>query len=154
MSLILIVEDEAIIRTALRKLLERHKYQVHEASSVKEAIAKYRLSNYDLIVSDLRLPGGPGTDLIQLAEEVPVLIMTSYASLRSAVDSMRMGAVDYVAKPFDHDEMITAVRRAIGKANAAQQQPSTPATAISGMIGNSQPMKTLYNRIHKVAPTD
>lgn len=157
MSNILIVEDEAIIRTALRKLLERHKYTVSEASSVKEATTKFKLPNFDLIISDLRLPGGPGTDLIQLAGDIPVLIMTSYASLRSAVDSMRMGAVDYIAKPFDHDEMLASVRRAIGKANAAAKAMSkskSSSQAIAGMIGNSQVMKTLYNRIHKVAPTD
>src|SRR5690606_19961330 len=94
MSKILIVEDETIIRTALRKLLERNQYDVSEAPSVKEATTRFQLKDFDLIVSDLRLPGAPGTDLIKLAGEIPVLIMTSYASLRSAVDSMRMGAVD------------------------------------------------------------
>ncbi|HCS64224.1 MAG TPA: response regulator, partial [Cellvibrio sp.] len=97
MSKILIVEDETIIRNALRKLLERNQYEVSEAPSVKEATSKFQLKDFDLIVSDLRLPGAPGTDLIKLAGDTPVLIMTSYASLRSAVDSMRMGAVDYIA---------------------------------------------------------
>jgi DNA-binding NtrC family response regulator len=156
MSNILVVEDEAIIRTALRKLLERNKYSVSEAASVKEACHRHDLSRYDLIISDLRLPGAPGTDLIKEAGEVPVLIMTSYASLRSAVDSMRLGAVDYIAKPFDHDEMVNAVKRVIGKANdaARQRKPSkTSSHQIPGMIGTSPVMKTLYNRIHKVAPT-
>src|SRR5690606_38874438 len=119
MSKILIVEDEVIIRTALRKLLSRNKHEVKEASYVNEATGKYKLDTFDLIISDLRLPGAPGTDLIQLAGDVPVLIMTSYASLRSAVDSMRMGAVDYIAKPFDHDEMLAAVKRVISKAEKA-----------------------------------
>lgn len=161
MSKILIVEDETIIRTALRKLLERNLYEVCEAPSVKEAISKFNLKDFDLIVSDLRLPGAPGTDLIKLAGNTPVLIMTSYASLRSAVDSMRMGAVDYVAKPFDHDEMVNAVKRVIGKAkiidkNAAQAQGlsgTTASKAIAGMIGSSDVMQDLYTRIHKVAPT-
>ncbi|MDQ2077672.1 sigma-54 dependent transcriptional regulator [Marinimicrobium sp. ABcell2] len=156
MSKILIVEDETIIRTALRKLLERNKYEVSEAPSVREATSKFELSEFELIISDLRLPGAPGTDLIKLAGEVPVLIMTSYASLRSAVDSMRMGAVDYIAKPFDHDEMVTAVKRVIGKASAAHRQKHSSTTAshaIAGMIGSSDVMHALYNRIHKVAPT-
>lgn len=158
MSKILIVEDETIIRNALRKLLERNQYEVSEAPSVKEATSKFNLKDFDLIISDLRLPGAPGTDLIKLATETPVLIMTSYASLRSAVDSMRMGAVDYVAKPFDHDEMVNAVKRVIGKAKAAnkavaQQQGLTASKAIAGMIGSSDVMQDLYNRIHKVAPT-
>ncbi|MBB3059606.1 sigma-54-dependent transcriptional regulator [Microbulbifer rhizosphaerae] len=157
MSHILIVEDEAIIRTALRKLLERHRYRVSEAGSVREATTKYRLSEVDLVISDLRLPGAPGTDLLKLAGDVPVLIMTSYASLRSAVDSMRMGAADYIAKPFDHDEMIATVRRVIGKAAQSRAQgPSNKDSgrSISGMIGDSPVMRELYARIHKVAPTD
>ena len=153
MSKILIVEDESIIRTALRKLLTRNKYDVKEASSVKEA-GKFNLDSFDLIISDLRLPGAPGTDLIQAAGEVPVLIMTSYASLRSAVDSMRMGAVDYIAKPFDHDEMLAAVKRVLSKAEKAVPIKVEGSTeALSGMIGSSPQMKELYAKIRKVAPT-
>ena len=160
MSKILIVEDEAIIRTALRKLLTRNKYDVKEAASVNEATGKYKLDSFNLIISDLRLPGAPGTDLIRLAGDVPVLIMTSYASLRSAVDSMRMGAVDYIAKPFDHDEMITAIKRVIGKSKAQTavldhtRKPGENDAAIDGMLGSSAVMKTLFAKIHKVAPTN
>ena len=154
MSKILVVEDETIIRTALCKLLERNKYIVSDAASVKEAISQYDLNGFDLIISDLRLPGAPGTDLITMAGDVPVLIMTSYASLRSAVDSMRLGAVDYIAKPFDHDEMLTAVKRVIGKNKKARQVTQKGnSDSANGMIGNSQSMKDLYSRIHKVAPT-
>jgi DNA-binding NtrC family response regulator len=154
MSKILIVEDEIIIRTALRKLLMRNKYDVKEASSVKEA-GKFNLDSFDLIISDLRLPGAPGTDLIQAAGDVPVLIMTSYASLRSAVDSMRMGAVDYIAKPFDHDEMLAAVKRVLSKAEkAAPVKVEGSTEALTGMIGSSPQMKELYAKIRKVAPTN
>lgn len=154
MSHILIVEDEPIIRMALRKLLERNKYVVSEAGSVKEATTKHNLAGFDLIISDLRLPGAPGTDLITVSGDVPVLIMTSYASLRSAVDSMRMGAVDYIAKPFDHDEMLAAVKRVIGKANRAAKEPAPEnPVGVASMIGNSNTMKNLYAKIHKVAPT-
>ncbi len=156
MSKILIVEDEVIIRTALRKLLTRNKHDVKEAGSVSEAISKHKLDDFDLIISDLRLPGAPGTDLIKVAENVPVLIMTSYASLRSAVDSMRMGAVDYIAKPFDHDEMLAAVKRVIGKASTIQpaaNEPKEDHSEIEGMIGSSNVMRALYAKIHKVAPT-
>ena len=156
MSKILIVEDEVIIRTALRKLLSRNKYDIVETGSVAEA-TKQKIDTFDLIVSDLRLPGAPGTDLIKLAGDVPVLIMTSYASLRSAVDSMRMGAVDYIAKPFDHDEMIAAVKRALGKmtktAISAKKRAPEKDTPIEGMIGSSAVMREVYCKIHKVAPT-
>jgi len=158
MSKILVVEDEVIIRTALRKLLTRNKYDVVEAGSVSEA-TKQKIDTFDLIISDLRLPGAPGTDLIKLAGDVPVLIMTSYASLRSAVDSMRMGAVDYIAKPFDHDEMAAAVKRALQKApkvsniSPLRKKTGEKDTPIDGMIGSSAVMRRVYSTIHKVAPT-
>ena len=165
---ILIVEDEPIIRSALRRLLERNHYKVSEAGSVQEAQEQHRISDFDLIISDLRLPGAPGTEMIKLAEPKPVLIMTSYASLRSAVDSMRLGAIDYIAKPFDHDEMLQTVARIISDHQQAAAQLAgdsedastaaneTPAVDNSdiGIIGSSAAMQALYSKIRKVAPTD
>lgn len=161
MEKILIVEDETVIRSALQKLLERHDYEVSEAGAVNEALDNFDLGSFDLIISDLRLPGAPGTDLIKLAGDVPVLVMTSYASLRSAVDSMKSGAVDYIAKPFDHDEMLDAVAAII--ANHSLQGTTEEQRAISaerghsnlgGMIGNCKPMIKLYEHINRVAPTE
>ncbi|AEF20936.1 sigma-54-dependent transcriptional regulator [Pseudomonas fulva] len=163
---ILIVEDETIIRSALRRLLERNQYQVSEAGSVQEAQERFDIPGFDLVVSDLRLPGAPGTELIKLAQGAPVLIMTSYASLRSAVDSMKMGAVDYIAKPFDHDEMLQAVARILRDREARNQAAGTQAvprgaekadkaaTGEIGIIGSSPAMLELYSKIRKVAPTD
>ncbi|WP_434558661.1 sigma-54-dependent Fis family transcriptional regulator [Pseudomonas sp. Z5-35] len=165
---ILIVEDETIIRSALRRLLERNQYQVSEAGSVQEAQERFSIPTFDLIVSDLRLPGAPGTELIKLGQGTPVLIMTSYASLRSAVDSMKMGAVDYIAKPFDHDEMLQAVARILRDRQTAISQPSEPTNGKAapgkagasnsngeiGIIGSCPPMQDLYGKIRKVAPTD
>ncbi|MBD9415383.1 sigma-54-dependent Fis family transcriptional regulator [Pseudomonas sp. PDM16] len=163
---ILIVEDETIIRSALRRLLERNQYQVSEAGSVQEAQERYSIPSFDLVVSDLRLPGAPGTELIKLAEGIPVLIMTSYASLRSAVDSMKMGAVDYIAKPFDHDEMLQAVARILRDNQEARRNPPSEAPSKSagkasaaaegdiGIIGSCAAMQDLYGKIRKVAPTD
>src|SRR5690606_27230642 len=163
MSHILVVEDEPIIRSALRRLLERHHYQVSEAGAVHEAVESYDLDDFDLIISDLRLPGEPGTELIRLAASTPVLIMTSYASLRSAVDSMKLGAVDYIAKPFDHEEMLQTVARIIEANQQTRAAPrEIPATATTetetetqemGIIGASPAMLTLFKRIRKVAPT-
>jgi len=168
---ILIVEDETIIRSALRRLLERNQYQVSEAGSVQEAQERYSIPTFDLIVSDLRLPGAPGTELIKQGEGTPVLIMTSYASLRSAVDSMKMGAVDYIAKPFDHDEMLQAVARILRDHQEARRAPAPVATSDNtrngatekatanangeiGIIGSCAAMQELYSKIRKVAPTD
>ena len=158
---ILIVEDESVIRSALRRLLERNNYQVSEAASVGEADSKHDLDGFDLIISDLRLPGAPGTDLIKRAGDVPVLIMTSYASLRSAVDSMRMGAVDYIAKPFDHNDMLTAVARILDDRQGRRlKQPAAAASsteserAVEGFIGSCAEMVTLFDHLRKIAPTD
>jgi DNA-binding NtrC family response regulator len=160
MQQILIVEDESVIRTALRRLLERSNYEISEAASVQEAVRNHTLSEFDLIISDLRLPGAPGTDLIKKAGAVPVLIMTSYASLRSAVDSMRMGAVDYIAKPFDHNDMVAAVHRIIAEhpstAGIAEKDlcAAAESAAAEGFVGTCADMITLYDHIKKVAPTD
>jgi DNA-binding NtrC family response regulator len=162
MQKILVVEDESVIRTALRRLLERNGYEVCEAGSVQQAEADFSFDDFDLIISDLRLPGAPGTDLIRKAGDVPVLIMTSYASLRSAVDSMRMGAVDYIAKPFDHGDMVSAVERIIADHPTAKAQErktslssgSEPDGGESGLIGNCPAMQTLSSHIQRMAPTE
>src|SRR6056300_571704 len=108
---ILIVEDEEVIRNSLQKLLDRNGYDVAVAGNIQDATQRYKLLDFSLIISDLRLPGAPGTELIKLAGDVPVLIMTSYASLKSAVDTMKMGAVDYIPKPFDQKEVLNSIKR-------------------------------------------
>lgn len=166
MDKILIVEDEKVIRNALERLLVRNGYQVEAAGSVDEAEA-LGLDTFNMIISDLRLPGRQGTDLISLAPGVPVLIMTSYSSLKSAVDAMRQGAVDYIAKPFNHDEMLSAVARIIQEKGASLKDRSQPhvgqdAASVSvgtvdhapAIIGSCDAMQHLFNQIQKVAPTD
>ena len=156
MSRILIVEDEAIIRSALRRLLERHDHRVSEAGSVAEALA-LEPQGFDLVISDLRLPGEPGTELIARAAPVPVLIMTSYASMRSAVEALKQGAVDYVAKPFDHDELLETVARVLHQQATQQGEPpdiTEPDGKRQAMIGNCPAMQVVYTRIRKAAPAD
>ncbi|MFN2331151.1 MAG: sigma-54-dependent transcriptional regulator [Halomonas sp.] len=156
MSRILIVEDEAIIRSALRRLLERHDYRVDEAGSVGEATA-LDPQRFDLVISDLRLPGEPGTELIARAAPVPVLIMTSYASMRSAVDALKQGAVDYVAKPFDHDELLETVARVLHLQASRRAEPpdiTEPSGQAQPMIGSCPAMQLVYSRIRKTAPAD
>ncbi|MTT52188.1 response regulator [Alcanivorax sp. VBW004] len=158
MSHILIVEDEPVIRGALRKLLVRHEHSVEEAESVEQA-REYSLNQFDLIISDLRLPGDPGTSLIATAGNTPVLIMTSYASLRSAVDAMRLGAVDYIPKPFDHDEMLLSVDRVLkegrlNRGNRALRRDLERSFPVRNMIGNSEAMEELKHRISRVGPTN
>ena len=161
MQNLLVVDDEAAIRLKLSRLLQRNGYAVSEAGSVQEAESRYQLSSFDLIISNLRLPGAPGTDFIQKVQQAPVLIMTKYASLRSAVDSMRMGAVDYIAKPFEHDEILASVQRIFSNPPAKKATPDKSKKASAsesaqsqGFIGSCAEMRVLYKHLGKMAPTD
>jgi DNA-binding NtrC family response regulator len=158
MSRILIVEDEAVIRRQLAKLLYRAGHETAEAESVDQARA-LGLDTFDLVIADLRLPGVEGTELIELARPVPVLVMTSYASVRSAVESMQKGATDYVAKPFDHDEMLLTVNRILeqsrlGRQNAALKADVRRDYPIEGMVGSCPAMAEVFDRVRRVAATD
>ena len=152
---ILVVEDEAVIRSSLRRLLERHEYKVSEAGSVQEALDNFDINSFDVVLSDLRLPGAPGTDLIK-ATTRPVLRMTSYSSIRSAIDSMKLGAVDYIAKPFEHSELLESVAKVLrdhaGGIELATADEFEP--PVHGMIGSCPQMMELFRRIRKVALTN
>lgn len=156
MSQILIVDNEAGSRKNLRRLLERHDFQVSEASTVDEARQQFALDDMDLIIAELRLPDAPGTTLIPVTP-TPVLTMTSYASQRASSDSLQTAAIDYIAKPFDPDHMIQAVRRLSAgeqKAeNLARRNPRQTEEPVTGMLGNSPQMMELFRRIRKVAQT-
>jgi len=153
---VLVVEDEVVIRTALKRLLERHEYKVSEAGTVKESMERYDMDDFDVIISDLRLPGAPGTDLIK-ATSTPVLIMTSYSSIRSAIDSMKLGAVDYIAKPFEHSELLESVEKVIRENKngdkTAKKEVNDFEPPVHGMIGSCPQMMELFRRIRKVAQT-
>ena len=156
MNRILLIEDESVIRNALKRLLERNDYQVDAAESLEQVDQP---ESYDLILSDLRLPGRPGTDIIGMAPEVPVIIMTSYASVSSAVQAMKLGAVDYIAKPFDHDELLLMVRKVLKeqlqqRRTEALQHDVDQAYPVEGMIGRSEAMQQVCDRIRKIAPTE
>ncbi len=159
MSRILIIEDEAVIRAALQRLLERNGYDIAEAGSVEQAVREHLIDGLDIVIADLRLPGGAGTDIIPLVGDVPVLIMTSYASVRSAVESMNLGAIDYIAKPFDHDELLISVKRILGQSRLRRQNAALKSDVqrdypVSGMVGACAAMRTVHKRIEKVAPTN
>ncbi|MCI5107782.1 MAG: sigma-54 dependent transcriptional regulator [Pseudomonadales bacterium] len=157
MNQVLVVEDESVIRSSLKRLLERHDYKVSEAGSVRESLENYDMDAFDVIISDLRLPGAPGTDLIK-ATKTPVLIMTSYSSIRSAIDSMKMGAVDYIAKPFEHNEIIETVSRIIREhgqgTRVLDEDAESAEPPVHGMIGSCPQMLELLRRIRKVALTN
>ena len=159
MSKILIIEDEEVIRGAVNRLLNRKGYEVSEAGSVEEADSNFTLSSFNLILTDIRLPGAPGTEVIKKAQGVPVLVMTSYASVRSAVDSIKQGAVDYIAKPFDHDELLLLVERTLRQQQLERKNESLKSDLdrvypVTGMIGSCAAMQEVCKRVGKVAPTD
>jgi len=158
MSSILVVEDEPIIQESLVRLLQRQGHQVTGVTSVAEA-EENSINMYDLIISDLRLPGEPGTELIARAAPTPVLIMTSYSTVQSAVEAMKQGAVDYISKPFNHDEMILTVKRILDKSRVEQQNTLLRKEVaryypIDGMIAHCDPMLEVVDRIRRVAPTE
>jgi len=120
MNRVLLLEDEDIIRKQLMLLLERNNYEVVGVASVEEAVEFYPES-FDVILADIRLPGRDGNQILDYAEQVPVIMMTSYASVRSAVESMKLGATDYISKPFDHDELLLTIDRSLRENRLAVQ---------------------------------
>ncbi|MGK4003864.1 sigma-54 dependent transcriptional regulator [Sorangium sp. So ce1036] len=171
MSRILLVEDEVIIRAELRRLLTRHGHDVVEAGSVAEAAADHDLGAFDLVLADVRLPGAPGTDLVGRCGGAPVVLMTSYATVKAAVDAVKRGAADYLSKPFDHDELVALVERHLASARpgrgappeaAAPRAPSPGSLAppppdddvLEGMIGGSAAMREVFAQARKVAPSE
>jgi DNA-binding NtrC family response regulator len=159
MNRILIIEDEAVIRNAVKKLLTRNGYEVDSCESVEEALSKFDPGDYQLLIADIRLPGKPGTEIIPLSTDTPVLIMTSYASVRSAVDAMKQGAADYIAKPFDHEELLLLIKRLLrqhrdSRTVQALRTDLEQTYPVAGMIGNCPAMLKVCNEIDKVAPTE
>ncbi|SEQ40863.1 DNA-binding transcriptional response regulator, NtrC family, contains REC, AAA-type ATPase, and a Fis-type DNA-binding domains [Ectothiorhodospira magna] len=157
MNRILILEDEAVIRRALRRLLEHEGYRIDEAACIAQARQCCRDTPPDLLICDLRLPDGEGIEMLGHCGDAPVLIMTSYASVRSAVEAMKQGAADYIAKPFDHDEMLLCVARLLKQqqltGEQAQSRPE-PTGAMTDMVGDSPAMQQICRTLEKVSPTD
>lgn len=158
MSRILVVEDEEVIRTELRRLLEKEGHTVQEAGTVHEAEPTLS-SRHDLVIADLRLPGGFGTELIGKAAPSPVVIMTSFATVRSAVEAMKQGAADYLSKPFDSDELLMTVERILRedrmrRRTSALERDVERTFSVDGLTGECPAMQEVLARIERVAPTD
>lgn len=155
MSRILIIEDESTTRSNLKNILETHGHQIDMVTSIQAAIDDFPLPSFDLIITDLRLPGQPGTDIIKLAQGVPVLVMTGYASLRSAVDAMKMGAVDYIAKPFDESDILQIVSNILSNKDLPTDASRMPTFRPDDEIyGKCQAMRRVFKIMRKVAPTE
>lgn len=156
MQRILIIEDDSAELSELAEILEGHHFRVDSASSVNQAVDDFPLASFNLIITDLRVSGQAGTDIIPLAHETPVLVMASFASLRSAVEAMKLGAVDYIAKPFDTDDLLTTVNDIISSHDGKLGNPGRSSNEqVSDFIfGRCQPMRKVFSLINKVAPTN
>ncbi len=141
---ILIVDDDTVFRSSLKAFLENKNYKVCEAGSVKDAV-KNELTAFAAIVSDSRLPGGSGVNLIKMSGDTPVIITCAQASLRSAVDTMKQGAADYLPKPYDFEELLNILEDVT--AHHASE-------AGIEMLGQCDEMVSVSSQIDKVAPTD
>lgn len=119
-SLILVVDDEGAIRYSVSKTLERVGYQVMTASSGEEALELMEAHPFDVVLTDIRMPGISGVDLLarikDQSPDIVVILMTGYASLHTAVESLRLGAHDYLIKPSSSEDVRDSVRRGIERA--------------------------------------
>lgn len=121
---VLVIDDEEVVLKSLRRTLERHHHYVDLALSSSSALERLAQHDYDLVITDLMMPEMNGIELLHrmrsLNLSIPVLVITGYPSIPTALESLRLGAVDYVPKPFTRKELMTPVNRALaGKTSAA-----------------------------------
>jgi len=160
---ILVVDDERSICVALQRLLARCAYDVDTALSGEEAIEKIQSAPRHLVITDLNLKKLSGMDLLrwikQHAAETAVIMITAYGSEKTAVEAMKIGAADYVPKPFDNDELELVVARVLEGVTLRRelrlfQAQATDAYRFENIIGKSAAMQRVFDVIRKVADTD
>lgn len=159
---ILIVDDKDQMRDVLRKFLAAEDYAVETAASAKQALEKFDERAFDLVLSDIKMPGMDGTELLaeilKRNSRAIVILMTAFGSIEAAVAAIKIGATDYISKPFQMEDILFRVARALKEKNlekrvadlenAIQQQ-----SAMQKIIGNSPPIKRLKQIIERLAPT-
>ena len=155
---ILIVEDDITFSLMLTTWLGKKGFVVRSSSSVSDAKRKLGEEAFDLVISDLRLPDSDGIDLLKWLKNthpsLPLIMMTSYAEIQTAVQAMKLGAADYIAKPLNPDELLGKIKELVHveeKAPARAPVPSAPDLYIEGQ---SQAARQLYEHVRLVAPTD
>jgi DNA-binding NtrC family response regulator len=160
---ILVVDDEAVIRDGLQRILHGERFRVETCKSGHAAIELLQERDYELIITDLKMPGMNGIEVLKavkaLQPDVPVIMITGYASVDTAVDAMKHGAVDYIAKPFTPDQILEKIERALEQ-RAVMFDEIYLRKEIKNhhgfdlFIGESREMQKVYRRIIQVAPTD
>ena len=162
MRSLLIVDDDITFCMMLKTWLSKKGFHVLSASNIARAQKYIEREKLDLILSDLRLPDDDGISLLKWVSEkgmqIPLIIMTSYADIQSAVQAMKLGANDYIAKPVNPDELLKKINEALS-ADATQNQiattkASSPQPSITYLEGESEAARKLYNYVALVAPTN
>ncbi|MDH6358768.1 sigma-54 dependent transcriptional regulator [Parabacteroides sp. PF5-9] len=167
MTSILIVEDDITFSLMLTTWLKKKGFDAIAVSTVNEAKEQIEKKGYDLLISDLRLPDGDGIDLLKWLNEksitIPVIMITSYAEVQTAVQAIKLGASDYIGKPVNPDDLLKKINETLQGNSSAKQQDAPPRTqhssdtdSFSGkyIVGKSAAAIQLYDHARLVAPTD
>ena len=159
---ILIVDDEPSMREMLRIVLRRDGYEVHIANSGRAAIEQLRGGSFDLLLSDIKMPDVSGVDVLRAAKEINreviAFMMTAYASTSTAVEAMRLGAVDYFTKPFSMDELRLKIRQhleshRLKQENVLLKKELNTRYEFSNIVGRSEPMLEVFRMVETIAKT-
>ena len=160
---ILVVDDEEIMREILEALLTREGYQVRLASSGEEGLELARSTTFDAAIVDVMMPGLDGIATLQelrkLDDDLPVLMITAFASVETAIAAMKLGAFDYITKPFKNDEVLVVVRNAVERRQLVAENTALKQTLqaqyrrFAGIIGGSPRMKQVFDLIIQAAPS-
>ena len=160
---ILVVDDEEIVLKSCRKILEGGGHEVFTALSGQEAFDLLKSEPFDIVITDIKMPGVDGMEVLEkVKKEYPdilVIIITGYSTVQSAVQAMKLGAFDYIPKPFTPDEVLVVVEKALEKKsliyeNIYLRKELETKYGFDNIIGNSPKMQEVYRLIRKVAPTD
>ena len=162
MSKILIIEDEAAIRRVLVKILseENDSYKVEEAEDGLQGVEKVKNEDYDLILCDIKMPKMDGVEVLEAVKkikpEIPMVMISGHGDLETAINTMRLGAFDYISKPPDLNRLLNTVRNALDKKQLVVENKILKKKVSKNyeMIGNSEAINHIKTMIDKVAPTD
>jgi len=161
-GIIHVIDDEPIIHEVLSQLLTSEGYEVELSASGEEALEKHSSQAYDLILLDLLMPGLDGIEVLKGIKKIDpqaiVIIITAYASVESAIAAMKMGAFDYIQKPFKHDELLLTIKRALDHKNLQEENIRLKSElsrkfGFDNIIGKSKPMLKIFELINAIAPT-
>jgi DNA-binding NtrC family response regulator len=162
MSKILIIEDEAAIRRVLGKILseENDAYKVEEAEDGLQGLEKIKNEDYDLVLCDIKMPKMDGVEVLEAVKkikpEIPFVMISGHGDLETAINTMRLGAFDYISKPPDLNRLLNTVRNALDRKVLVVENKMLKKKVSKNyeMIGNSGPIDHIKEIIEKVAPTD